>query len=97
ILLEAMPKILGTFDQTLSDYTAKRFRRVRIDVRTEARVVNVASDRLALHDGTEISFGLLVWATGNAPTAFVKGLDLPKDGAGRLLVGPDLKVKGEES
>jgi NADH:ubiquinone reductase (non-electrogenic) len=97
ILLEALPKILGAFDQSLSDYTAKRFRRVRIDVRTEARVVNVAEDRLALHDSTEIPFGLLVWATGNAPTAFVKGLDLHKDGAGRILVGPDLKVKGEES
>src|SRR5690606_24857938 len=61
------------------------------------RVVNVASDRLALHDGSEISFGLLVWATGNAPTDFVKGLPLPRDGAGRVLVGPDLKAKGEES
>src|SRR5690606_25466313 len=97
ILLEALPKLLGAFDQSLSDYTAKRFHRVNIDVRTERRVVNVASDRLALHDGSEISFGLLVWATGNAPTEFVKAIDLPKDGAGRLLVGPDLKVKGEES
>ncbi len=97
ILLEALPKILGAFDQSLSDYTAKRFRRVRIDVRTGARVVNVASDRLLLGDGTEIPFGLLVWATGNAPTEFVKGLDLPKDGAGRLKVGPDLKVEGEDS
>jgi NADH:ubiquinone reductase (non-electrogenic) len=97
ILLEALPKILGAFDQSLSDYAAKRFRRSRIDVRTGARVVNVAEDRLLLHDGTEIPFGLLVWATGNAPTEFVKGLDLPKDGAGRLKVGPDLKVQGEES
>jgi NADH:ubiquinone reductase (non-electrogenic) len=40
---------------------------------------------------------LLVWATGNAPTEFVRGLNLPKDGAGRLLVGPDLKVRGEDS
>jgi len=97
ILLEALPKLLGAFDQSLSEYTAKRFHRVNIDVRTERRVVNVADDRLALHDGTEISFGLLVWATGNAPTDFVKGLPLPKDGAGRLLVGPDLKVKDQES
>lgn len=97
ILLEALPKLLGAFDQSLSDYTAKRFHRVNIDVRTERRVVNVAADRLALHDGSEISFGLLVWATGNAATDFVKAIDLPKDGAGRLLVGPDLKVKGEES
>jgi NADH:ubiquinone reductase (non-electrogenic) len=97
VLLEAMPKILGAFDQSLSDYAAKRFRRSRIDVRLGARVVNVAADRLQLHDGTEIPFGLLVWATGNAPTEFVKGLDLPKDGAGRLRVGRDLKVEGEES
>lgn len=97
ILLEALPKLLGAFDQSLSEYTAKRFHRVNIDVRTERRVVNVAADRLALHDGSEISFGLLVWATGNAPTDFVKAIDLPKDGAGRLIVGPDLKVKGEDS
>jgi len=97
ILLEALPKLLGAFDQSLSEYAAKRFHRVNIDVRTERRVVNVAADRLALHDGNEISFGLLVWATGNAPTDFVKSLTLPKDGAGRLQVGPDLKVKGEDA
>jgi NADH:ubiquinone reductase (non-electrogenic) len=97
ILLEALPKLLGAFDQSLSDYTAKRFHRVNIDVRTERRVVNVAADRLALHDGSEIAFGLLVWATGNAPTDFVKAIDLPKDGAGRLLIGADLKVKGHDS
>jgi NADH:ubiquinone reductase (non-electrogenic) len=97
VLLEALPKILGAFDQSLSDYTAKRFSRARIEVRTGARVVNVAADRLLLHDGAEIPFGLLVWATGNAPTDFVRGLDLPKDGAGRLIIGPDLRVKGEDS
>ncbi len=97
ILLEAMPRLLGAFDQALSDYTARRFKRVRIDVRTEARVVNVTHDRLALHDGSEIPFGMMVWATGNAPTDFVRGLSLAKDRGGRLLTGPDLRVQGEES
>jgi NADH:ubiquinone reductase (non-electrogenic) len=97
VLLEALPKLLSAFDQSLSEYTARHFRRTRIEVCTGARVVNVAADRLLLQDGAEISFGLLVWATGNAPTEFVRGLNLPKDGAGRLLVGPDLKVRGEDS
>jgi NADH:ubiquinone reductase (non-electrogenic) len=97
ILLEAGPSLLGAFDRTLADYTMKRFTRSRIDVRIQARVINVAADRLQLHDGSEIPFGLLVWATGNAPTPFVKNLSLPKDGAGRLIVGADLKVKGEDS
>ena len=97
ILLEAGPLLLGAFDRTLAEYTAKRFTRARIDVRTQAKVVNVGIDHLQLQDGSEIPFGLLVWATGNAPTEFVKGLSLPKDGAGRLIVGPDLKVKGEDS
>jgi NADH:ubiquinone reductase (non-electrogenic) len=97
ILLEAGPSLLGAFDRTLSDYTSKRFRRARIEVRTQARVVNVASDHLDLHEGESIPFGLLVWATGNAPTTFVKNLSLAKDAQGRLIVGQDLKVQGEDS
>ncbi len=97
ILLEAGPSLLGAFDRTLAEYTSKRFRRARIEVRTQARVVNVGADHLDLHEGGGIPFGLLVWATGNAPTTFVKNLSLAKDAQGRLIVGPDLKVQGEDS
>lgn len=97
ILLEAGPSLLGAFDRTLADYTSRRFRRARIEVRTQAKVVKVGSEHLDLQEGGAVPFGLLVWATGNAPTTFVKNLSLAKDAQGRLIVGPDLRVKGEES
>jgi NADH:ubiquinone reductase (non-electrogenic) len=97
VVVEAAPTLLGAFDRSLSEYAVKRFRRARIEVRTQVKVVNVGPDHIDLHDGSAVPFGLLVWATGNAPTAFVKSLSLPKDPQGRLWVGPDLKVSGEAS
>jgi len=96
LVVEAGASLLEAFDRKLSDYAARRFRRARIEVRTQARVVRVTADHVDLKDGEPLPYGLLVWATGNAPTSFVHSLPLPKDARGRLLIGPDLKVKGEE-
>lgn len=54
-------------------------------------VVSVGDGRLELRDGRRIATGLILWATGAAPPAFVRDSDLVKDGRGFPLVGDDLR------
>jgi NADH:ubiquinone reductase (non-electrogenic) len=95
-ILEATHQLLGVFDQVLSDYTAKRFARAHITVRTKSTVIRVEEEKLYLQEGEEIPFGLLIWATGNAPNPFTAALPFAKE-KGRLLVDEYLRVKDQES
>lgn len=94
-LVEAQDKILTAFDASLQDYTRKRFSRQRIRLRTNAAVREVAHHKLILADGDEISYGLLVWSTGNTATDFVQKLPFEKI-RGRLVVDEQLRVPGAD-
>jgi NADH:ubiquinone reductase (non-electrogenic) len=93
-LVEAAKEILNTFDQKLRDYATDLFRRQRISVLTEAPVVKVEESVIHLADGSNISYGLLLWSTGNGPTEFVKNAILPKDQSERIVIDSYFHVKG---
>lgn len=96
-LLEATGGILTQFDQKLSEYALKVFKRQRIDVRTHSLVKEVRANGVAnavvLSSGEVIPCGMVVWSTGVGPTGLVAGLDFPKE-RGRLLVDEYLRVQG---
>lgn len=92
-LLEAGGHLLSAFDQRLSEYTEKHFRRQQITVLTGSRVMRVHADAIELGDGTRISFGLVVWSTGNTATSFVRSTSFLKDKANRILIDGHLRVR----
>lgn len=94
-LLEGSHQLLGTFDATLQEYTARLFRRQRIAVRTGSLVVRVEKEKIILQDGTEIPYGLAVWTTGIGPTEFVQSLSFQKDTAGRIITDEYFRVLSE--
>lgn len=93
-LVEAGKEILNTFDRKLRKYATDLFRRGRISVLTESPVVKVDQGVVHLQDGSELPYGLLLWSTGNAPTAFAVGTELPKDRAARFITDDYFRVKG---
>lgn len=93
-LLEATSHLLSTFDAALQAYTAKLFRRHRIEVLTEAVVKRVDPTEVILEDGSRVPYGLLVWSTGVGPSPFVQSLPFPKTQNSRILVDAFLRVKG---
>jgi len=95
-ILEATHQLLGAFDAVLSEYAAKRFARAHITVRTKSTVARVEEEKLFLQEGEEIPFGLLVWATGNAPNPFIAALPFAKE-KGRMIVDEYLRVAGQDS
>ncbi len=96
-LVDAADHILSAFDKSLSDYTTRHFQREKIQVRTGIRTVKLEKDRAILNDGSEVSFGMVVWSTGLGPTIAVNNFNLPKDKSSRLLVDDLLKVQGQDS
>lgn len=49
-------------------------------------VKEVHPKKIALNDGTDVPYGLLVWSTGVGPSEFVKSLHLPKSAGGRYIM-----------
>ena len=93
-ILEAGKEILPAYDESLRRYTARLFRRRRIDVRAGARVEEVGRGFVRLAGGETIPAGLVLWATGFAPVPFVESLPLARDRHGRILVDDALRAQG---
>ena len=87
--------ILGMFDDSLRDYTMKKFARDRIKIRTGANVTEVLPHKVRLSDGDELEYGTLIWNTGLAPRPLIQQLDPAvwrKDKWGHLVVDEYMRV-----
>jgi NADH:quinone reductase (non-electrogenic) len=92
ILVEALGRLLSSFDEALAEYTLRHFGREGIEVRTSAKVQAVEEGRIVLEGGGILPCGLVVWAGGNAPVPFVHSLGQPLTRQGRLAVDPFLRL-----
>jgi NADH dehydrogenase len=64
------------------------FRRLRIEVRTGARVAKVLPDSVVLTDGDELATDLTVWATGFRVPELAAETGIETDHSGRIVVDP---------
>ena len=94
VLVEALGRLLTSFDEALAEYTLQHFGREGIEVRTSAKVQAVEKERVLLQDGEVLPCGLVLWAGGNAPLPFVKSLGVPLSPRGRLPVDEYLRLPG---
>ncbi|MFI5211853.1 MAG: FAD-dependent oxidoreductase [Ignavibacteria bacterium] len=97
ILIEAGNKLLNSFDEKLSTYTLKIFKRQDIDVKTNSNITKVTKNEIFVNDGSHFEYGLLVWAAGNTATELVRKSDLPKNAKLKIIVDHYLRVTGEEN
>jgi NADH dehydrogenase len=94
-LLEAGPRLLPTFPENLSRYTASALRRLGVEVRLGQAVTHCGPDGVML--GAEsIAAGTVIWAAGVSASPAATWLGIPGDRAGRVPVAPDLRVSGHE-
>jgi len=94
-VLEASPKILSSFDDALSGYTARTFRKQNIAVRTESLVTRLEAGTVHLKDGSVIHAGLILWSAGIAPASLIERLPFPKE-RGKVVTDEYLAVTGSE-
>jgi NADH:quinone reductase (non-electrogenic) len=95
LLLEAGPRILTAFPEALSDYAVAKLTRLGVSVRTNCAVERIEADRIVA-GGTEIGTGFAIWAAGVRASPLGAMLGVATDRAGRIPVGPDLSVPGQD-
>jgi NADH dehydrogenase/putative oxidoreductase len=91
ILVQAGPRVLPTFPETLSARAKVALEKLGIEVRLNCRVSAV--DEAGVMAGDErIAARTVLWAAGVAASPAAKWLGAPADRAGRIKVLPDLSV-----
>jgi NADH dehydrogenase len=93
VLLEAGPRLLGAFAESLGRAAERRLRALGVEVRTSTPVTRIASglvEALSARVETET----VLWAAGVEASPLARTLGAPLDKAGRVVVEPDLTIPG---
>ena len=93
ILVQAAPRILPTFPQTLSDSAQRSLEKLGIEVLTGSRVEAIDEHGVTV-SGKRIASRTVLWAAGVVASPAAKWLGREADNAGRIKVGTDLSVTG---
>ena len=92
-LVEAAERILPAVPERIAEGATRLLRRLGVDVRTQARVVEVRPDGVRLADGDFIRSELVVWVAGVKAPDFLKDLDgLETSRSNQLVVTPTLQT-----
>jgi NADH dehydrogenase len=95
-LVEMAPALLMPFHSRLRDYARHQLVARGVDIRLGTEIKAVRPDSVLLADGQVLPSDLTVWAAGVAAPAAIAGWGLPQGKGGRILVGPDLRVRGQD-
>jgi NADH:ubiquinone reductase (H+-translocating) len=95
-LVEMAPSLLGPFHPTLQEYARAQLVRRGVDIRLNTRIAEVTEKQVLLADGENLPSEITVWAAGVAAPQAVAGWGLPQGKGGRIAVGPDLRVQGQD-
>ena len=92
VLLEAGPRVLPQFPESLSARAERDLWDLGVEVQTNTAVTDVDDDGVTLASGERILAHTVFWGAGNQASSLGKQLGAPLDRAGRVLVGPDLSI-----
>src|SRR5882757_3376291 len=95
-LVEMAPHLLGPFQPKLQEYAKAQLLARGVDVRLDTRIGEVTADQVRLVHGEDLPSDLTVWAAGVAAGPGVAGWGLPQGKNGRIVIGPDLRVQGQD-
>lgn len=93
ILIEAGPRVLPTFDPTLSESAMKQLKNLHVDVRVNNAVKRIAEGEVQVNE-TVIPTRTVIWAAGNKASPLAAMLGGEVDRQGRTKVNPDLSITG---
>lgn len=94
-LIEAGPRVLPAFSESLSKRAKEDLIKLDVDVRTQTRVTNVDSQGVYCGD-VFIPAKTVIWAAGVRPSPLAKTLNTDLDPVGRVRVTPYLQLPGDD-
>jgi NADH dehydrogenase len=96
-LIEMASALLTPYRQRERDYARQQLADRGVDVFLDTTIKEIGPDKVTLADGSSHRSDMTVWAAGiQAPDALWNA-ELPRAKAGRIDVGPDLRVTGHEN
>ena len=95
-LIEMAPSLLGPFHPKLREYARSQLDKRGVDIRLNTRIAEITGEQVLLADGEHLPSDLTVWAAGVGVADAVQGWGLPQGPGGRIVVGPDLRVQGQD-
>lgn len=96
ILIEALDRILVSYDPSLSEAAKNSLEELGVDVRLNSKVVDVNKEGVKV-DEELIETKNIIWAAGNNASDLLKSLNTELDRAGRVIVNKDCSIKGDKN
>jgi NADH dehydrogenase len=97
VVIEAADRILPALPKRIADTAARLLDKMRIGVRTSARVAEVLPDGVKLASGETIPAEIVVWAAGVKAPEFLRDLDgLETNRLNQLVVRPTLQTTRDD-
>jgi NADH dehydrogenase len=93
LLFEAGERLLPTFPEKLGERARRDLERMGVEVRLRSMVTEVTPRGVRLGD-EHIPLRNVFWAAGVQASPLGASLGVPRDRAGRVVVGPDLTIPG---
>jgi NADH dehydrogenase len=93
LLIEAGPRLLTAFSESLASYAEKRLKKLGVTVLLNSQVTPLSREAI-FADGRTLSVGATIWAAGVAASPAAHWIGVETDKAGRVRVAPDLSVPG---
>ncbi|MEM9021823.1 MAG: NAD(P)/FAD-dependent oxidoreductase [Planctomycetota bacterium] len=93
ILFQGSSRVLESFPEALSKRAKRDLSALGVEVQLDSRVSAVNENGVIVDDQL-IHAQNVFWAAGVRASPILKGLGVPLDRAGRVIVGPDLSVPG---
>ena len=95
VLLEAGPRLLPQFPESLSARAERDLFDLGVEVLTNTAVTSVDDAGVTVASGERIDAHTVFWGAGNQASPLSKQLGAPLDRAGRVVVAPDLSLPGD--
>ena len=95
-LIDRSPALLMPFHQRLRDYARRQLVGRGVEIRLGTTIAEVIPGKVVLADSTALTSDITVWAAGVAAPHAAGDWGLPQASSGRILVGPDLRVSGQD-
>jgi len=93
VLVEALPRILTAFPESLSNKAHEALNRLRVEVRTNSPVESIDSEGVVVA-GERIPAKTIIWTAGVRASPVGEWLGAETDRAGRVKVGSDMTLPG---
>jgi len=95
-LVERAPALLAGYVPALREYAHQQLLDRGVEVRLNCAIREITADRVVLAEGEHVPSDLTVWAAGVRGPDAARRWGLPLGYGGRIEVGPDLRVSGQD-